>query len=83
MHSKLRNKEKWSRIRPQPCTIKGKEFQGSGNQNVPTQDVRHLFEMKSEQNLLNTSNIKSMSTQTAISIYKTVSCFGLAPFSRG
>jgi hypothetical protein len=37
---------------------------------VPTQDVRHLFEMKSEQNVLNTGNIKSMSPQTAISIYR-------------
>jgi len=83
MHSKLRNKGKWSRIRPQPCTIKGKAFQGSGNKNVPTQDVRHLFEIISERNLLNTGNTKSMSSQTVISIYKTVSCFGPTPFSRG
>ena len=83
MHSTLRNKRKWSRIGPQPCTIKGKEFQGSGNQNVPTQDARYLFEMKSEQNVLNTGNIKSMSPQTAISIYKNVICFRLTPLSRG
>jgi hypothetical protein len=49
-------------MHPQPRTLKE-------NQNVPTQDVRYLFEMKSEQNVLNTGNTKSMSTQTAIRLY--------------
>lgn len=51
--------------------IKGKEFKRTGNKNVPTQDVRYLFKMKSKQNLLNKSN--KISPQTAISICKTVS----------
>jgi hypothetical protein len=58
MHSTLRNKGKRSRMRPHPCTIKGKVFQGTSNRNVPTQDVRCLCQMKSEQNLLNTVNKK-------------------------
>jgi hypothetical protein len=31
MHSTLRNKGKRSRMRPHPCAIKGKEFQGTNN----------------------------------------------------